>query len=202
MNFLAHALLSFDDPAVLAGNMISDFVKGKKQFDYPAPVQRGIILHRLIDAFTDEHPATRAAKQPFRPAYRLYSGAIIDIIYDHFLANDQEEFPENTLATFSQNTYATLNAHLDWLPTNFRAMLPYMQQNDWLYNYRLKSGIEKSLTGLVRRATYLKESDTAMRLLDEHYQLLSDCYRQFWSEVKPYAMEQFIRLNNGDMARS
>lgn len=35
MNYLAHAYFSFGDPAILTGNMISDYVKGKKQFDYP-----------------------------------------------------------------------------------------------------------------------------------------------------------------------
>lgn len=194
MNFLAHAYLSFNDPGVLTGNMISDFVKGKKQFDYPPDIQRGIMLHRLIDTFTDEHPTTSAAKEPFRPAYRLYSGAFIDVIYDHFLANDINEFPGNTLAGFSQQTYATLHEYSNWHPAPFKAMFPYMQEYDWLYNYRSHAGIGKSLNGLVRRALYLSESDTAMRLLDTHYQFLQDCYRQFWKEIKLYALEQYTLL--------
>jgi acyl carrier protein phosphodiesterase len=197
MNFLAHAVLSFGDPGVLAGNMASDFVKGKKQFDYPADIRRGIMLHRLIDTFTDEHPATAAAKEPFRPAYRLYSGAFVDVIYDHFLANDAREFPGDTLASFAQQTYITLNAHLELLPSGFSLMVPYMERDNWLYNYRSKWGIGKSLNGLVRRATYLTESETALKLLDTHYQLLSDCYRQFWGDIKPYAQEQFELLKNG-----
>jgi len=190
MNFLAHAVLSFGEPDVLAGNMASDFVKGRQQFDYPTDVRRGIMLHRMIDSYTDEHPVTAAAKEPFRPAYRLYSGAIIDVIYDHFLANDEHEFPGNTLAAFARQTYTILNAHLEVLPMNFRTMLPYMEKHDWLYNYRTRDGIGKSLEGLVRRAAYLTESHTAMKLLEQHYQFLGDCYRQFWADVKPYAREQ------------
>ena len=196
MNFLAHAFLSFDEPGVLAGNMIGDFVKGKQWSDYPRDMQVGIMLHRLIDSYTDDHPATSAAKEPFRAAYRLYSGAVIDVIYDHFLANDLTEFPEASLLSFSQKTYTILNGRLHSLPPSFRAMLPYMQQEDWLYNYQSKWGIGKSLHGLVRRATYLTESDTAMKLLDQHYQLLQDCYRQFWSDMKPYAFEQYTSLKN------
>lgn len=194
MNFLAHAYLSFNDPGVLTGNMISDFVKGKKQFNYPPEIQRGIMLHRLIDTFTDEHPITSAAKEPFRPAYRLYSGAFIDVIYDHFLANDANEFPGNALAAFSRQTYVTLGQYSDWHPAPFRVMFPYMQEHDWLYNYRTRGGIERSMQGLVRRALYLSESNTAMRLLDAHYPFLQDCYRQFWKEVKPYALEQYTLL--------
>ena len=65
--------------------MISDFVKGKKKFDYPAGIQKGIMLHRHIDNFTDTHEATREAKEIFRPHYRLYSGAFVDVVYDHCL---------------------------------------------------------------------------------------------------------------------
>jgi len=194
MNFLAHAYLSFNDPDVLTGNMISDFVKGRKKLSYPLEIQRGITLHRLIDAFTDEHPVTNLAKEPFRQAYRLYSGALVDVIYDHFLANDTNEFPGNTLASFSRQTYDTLREYSDWQPPPFREMFPYMQQYDWLYNYRTRAGIGKSLEGVVRRALYLSESDTAMRLFETHYQLLQDCYRQFWKDIKLYALEQYTLL--------
>jgi acyl carrier protein phosphodiesterase len=70
--------------------MISDFVKGRSQYNYQKNIQYGIKLHRDIDAFTDAHDATRAGKEIFRNDYRLYSGAILDIIYDYFLANDEK----------------------------------------------------------------------------------------------------------------
>src|SRR5262245_44062659 len=107
MNYLAHAYLSFNDPEVLVGNLINDFVKGKKRFDYPKGIQRGIALHRAIDNFTDQHDATREAKAIFRPAYRLYSGAFVDVVYDHFLAIDENEFSERSLFEFSVKVYET-----------------------------------------------------------------------------------------------
>jgi hypothetical protein len=66
LNYLAHAYLSFNDSNLLLGNMISDYVKGKKKFDYPIKIQQGIHLHRLIDEFTDFHPITKEAKQFFK----------------------------------------------------------------------------------------------------------------------------------------
>src|SRR4029077_7560850 len=75
MNYLAHAYLSFNQSEILVGNMISDFVKGKRKFDYPSGIQKGIDLHRAIDQFTDQHSATKEAKEFFRPDYRLYAGA-------------------------------------------------------------------------------------------------------------------------------
>ncbi len=194
MNYLAHAYLSFGHPEILVGNIISDFVKGKKKFDYPEAVQKGIALHRSIDSFTDTHAATKEAAAFFRPNYRLYSGAFIDVVYDHFLATDANEFAEASLFDFSQQVYATMDQYLELQPARFSMMYPYMKSQNWLYNYREKAGTEKSMGGLVRRALYLKESATAYRIFEDNYQPLQNCYRQFWAEVKPFARKEFEGL--------
>ncbi len=194
LNYLAHAYLSFNQPDILLGNMISDYVKGKKKFDYPPTIQQGIMLHRFIDTFTDEHEATKEAKQVFRPAYRLYSGAFIDVVYDHFLATDTTVFSEASLLHFSEQVYASLDNYVAWMPEPFATMFPYMKEHNWLYNYRTRWGIGKSLGGVVRRAAYLTESDTAFVLFEQHYQLLQDCYRHFWDEALPAVRQHYDEL--------
>jgi len=187
MNYLAHAYLSFNQNEILAGNMISDFVKGKKRYDFPAGIQAGITLHREIDRFTDDHPANKNAKEIFRPTYRLYSAAILDVVLDHFLATDENEFPGNALEIFADETYQKLDYSKDYFPEKFNLMFPNMKTQNWLYNYRLKWGIEKSLGGLVRRSKYMEESETAFRLFNENYSELSVCYQAFFPEVKDMA---------------
>ncbi len=197
MNYLAHAYLSFQQPPVIVGNMISDYVKGKKQFDYPEAVQKGIRLHRLIDEFTDPHEATRELKSFFRPQYRLYSGAFADVVYDHFLANDHAEFvSEEALKEFSGNIYKVLGAEQDLFPATFQKMFPYMKEYDWLYNYRHKWGIEKSFGGLVRRSAYLTESSIAFEIFNEHYHAMQTCYAYFFPSLKKYAAGQLTELLN------
>ena len=196
MNYLAHAYLSFNDPDILMGNMISDFVKGKKKFDYPADIQKGIMLHRYIDTFTDTHEATKEAKEIFRPYYRLYSGAFVDLVYDHFLATDTTEFTESSLFDFTQQVYSTLDKQVQYMPERFALMFPYMKEHNWLFNYRTRWGTEKSLGGVVRRSVHLTESDTAFRLFEQHYQLLQDCFRHFWATAKPFARNQFDLLKS------
>lgn len=174
--------------------MISDFVKGKKKFDYQCAIQQGIMLHRAIDLFTDTHEATREAKEVFRPHYRLYSGAFVDVVYDHFLATDTNEFTEPSLLEFTANVYAALDKQMPWLPERFTQLFPYMKEQNWLYNYRTRQGTAKSLGGVVRRSAYLTESDTAFGLFEQEYQLLQDCYRQFWTDVKAFARSQFEKI--------
>lgn len=197
MNFLAHAVLSFNDPDMLAGNMISDFVKGKRQYDFPVPIQKGIRLHRDIDTFTDTHPVTGKMKYFFWPAYRLYSGAFTDIVYDHFLANDKAEFETvSALKHFTEQTYGYLEMNLTILPLKFQQSFPFMKEHDWLLNYRFAEGIEKSFQGLVGRASYLSESDTAFGIFNTAYKALEECYYEFFPLLRIYAQSRYHELSN------
>ncbi len=195
MNYLAHARLSFNIPDILTGNMISDFVKGKQQFDYPAGIQKGIQLHRAIDAYTDSHPVTHQMKEYFRPHYRLYAGAFCDVVYDHFLANDKAEFEtDKVLQDFASNVYLQLENNEQLLPEYFKKMLPYMKTQNWLYNYKSLDGIEKSFGGLVRRSKYLTESAAAFNILKTDYSKLQELYKQFYPELKLFTAHQLQDL--------
>jgi acyl carrier protein phosphodiesterase len=194
MNFLAHAYLSFNKPEILVGNLISDFVKGKRKFEYSPGIQKGISLHREIDNFTDTHQATREAKEIFRPHYRLYAGAFTDVVYDHFLAIDKNEFTTESLLQFSETTYQLVEPFTGVLPEKFQKIFPYMRQQNWLNNYQYNWGIERSLAGVVRRSAYLTESDTAFHLFEENYQHLQYCYSQFFPAIKIFVIEQLAIL--------
>jgi acyl carrier protein phosphodiesterase len=196
MNFLAHSYLSFHQPEILIGNMISDFVKGRKKFDYPEAIQKGIQLHRDIDTFTDDHPTTKEAKQFFKPAVGLYAGAFIDVVYDHFLATDQQQFLEIKLNDHCQNTYEVLHKNNLLLPTKFQVMLPYMRSQNWLFNYQHLWGIENSFGGVARRATYLNSSSEVFGLFNDNYNELQKCYNEFFPQVKAFAFTELQRLLN------
>jgi acyl carrier protein phosphodiesterase len=198
MNYLAHAYLSFNMPDILTGNMISDFIKGKKQFDQTAAIQKGIRLHRAIDNYTDTHEATQQLKNIFRPQYRLYSGAFADVVYDHFLAIDHNEFASaDRLKEFTSSVYQILNNRIEQLPPHFQTIFPYMKEHDWLYNYQYRWGIEKSFEGLVRRATYLTESKIAFGLFNLYYDDMKICYDAFFPSLKKFAVHHLEQLLNG-----
>src|SRR5258708_34374465 len=191
MNYLAHAYLSFNEPEILIGNMISDFVKGKQKFTYSPGIQKGIELNREIDKFTDDHPATKAAKLFFKPAYRLYSGAFIDVVYDHFLATDTSEFILITdLEKFASNVYQTLENNFLLLPPVFQKIFPYMKNQNWLSNYQYREGIEKAFWGLVNRAAYMDEYTTAFSIFNKKYYELKKYYEVFFPELKKFAAQK------------
>lgn len=180
MNYLAHAYFSHNEPATIVGNLISDFIKGKKQYDYPVEIQKGIRLHRAIDTFTDAHPAVAQAKQVFRPHYRLYAGAFVDVAFDYFIANDARLFAtEQALAQFAETAYAGLRQHAEWIPEIARGYFERMQQQNWLYHYRTIWGIQKSFGGIVYRSAHLTDSATAATLFEENLSILEQHYDDF-----------------------
>ena len=194
MNYLAHAYLSFGDSDILAGNMISDFVKGKKKFEYPGRILSGILLHRKIDEYTDTHPATRQAKEFLKTSAGPYAGSFVDIVYDHFLANDTYEFEEGRLLEFAQNTYFQLEAYEKWLPEKFRMFFYHMRTQNWLYHYRETEGIHQSFHGLCRRAKYIDNPDPVFEAFIKHYEELKMSYEIFFPHVKSFAYHELLYL--------
>lgn len=189
MNYLGHAYLSFGDPEILTGNMIGDHIKGRLvPGRFPERIQQGLTLHRHIDTFTDSHPAIQRAKLWFRTDYGLYAGAVIDTLFDHFLANDAQLFPsENDLMQFTQDTYHKLEQHTESFPPEFARYFPHMREHNWLYHYRTLKGIERSLNGLARRAgAHMPPVDNAWKTFIGHYYQLAQCYYEFIDEVRSF----------------
>lgn len=194
MNYLAHAYLSFNNEPILIGNMISDFVKGKQKLNFPENVQKGIMLHRMIDTFTDGHAATKEAKEILKPFAGRYAGAFIDVVYDHFLAVDETEFPLNKLEYFANETYHVLKNNESVLPERFGNMLPHMMNQNWLLNYRFEWGIENSFNSIFRRAKHLQQNNLVFKCFTTNYEALQKCYDEFFPAVKNFAFNEYNLL--------
>ncbi|MDC1489988.1 ACP phosphodiesterase, partial [Flavobacteriaceae bacterium] len=108
MNFLAHVYLSEDNFSLAIGNLIADRVKGKDLTNFSPMIQKGILLHRKIDAFTDHHSLFKECVSILFPFYRHYSRVIIDMYFDHFLASNWDKYHSKNLKVFSNEFYDAL----------------------------------------------------------------------------------------------
>jgi acyl carrier protein phosphodiesterase len=191
MNFLAHAYLSGESKNILMGNLIGDFIKGRKALNrYEKEVIRGVELHRAIDEFTDTHPVVRESKDRLRPKYRHYSAVIVDVFYDHFLAANWANFHAASLEEFASKTYATLSASASVLPLAFQRMLPYMIKGNWLVNYAKIDGIHRALSGMAGRTPYPSKMDRASSDLRDHYADFGDEFQRFFPELVVFCEER------------
>ncbi len=194
MNYLAHAFLSFGDGKILTGNMIGDHVKGRIALEqYPEGIKKGILLHRKIDEYTDRHPATLRARLPFREVYGLYSGAVMDTLYDHFLASDPKYFPtQQALFEFTQNVYRQLSENEAYLPPKFASYFPHMKEHNWLLGYRSLKGMERSLSGLAKRALHMPPIEKAYEIFVTNYYHLNQCYYEIIDDIREFVKIEIV----------
>ena len=116
MNFLGHLFLSKHSNELMIGNFIADAVKGKQHENFPPEIQRGIIMHRAIDFFTDHHETARKTALRFRPRFGKYAPVLVDVVYDHFLASNWDNHHHQTLEIFTRNAYELIQSNHHFLP--------------------------------------------------------------------------------------
>lgn len=188
MNFLAHISLSGNNPKVMVGNFIGDFVKGRNLLEQFEPeIARGIALHRAIDEFTDNHAIVSVSKNRLRPTYRHYSAVIVDMFYDHLLAKNWEQYYTDFLPDFAERAYRTLEKFHQILPEGVKFMLPYMTKGNWLVNYARLEGIERALSGMARRSKHESKMELAVEDLKKNYDDFTHEFSTFYPELQAFS---------------
>ena len=183
MNHLAHIYLSGEFSELMLGNFIADSVKGAEINKFSEGIKKGIKLHRQIDEFTDKHPIVEQSKQRLRPAYAKYSGVIVDIFYDHFLALHWNDYSNVPLADYAAIVYNYIEKHLPELPERVNHFFPYMVEHNWLVNYAGYDGIEKVLEGMSRRASFDSHMNLAIADLRKDHALYEKEFTLFFPEL-------------------
>jgi acyl carrier protein phosphodiesterase len=193
MNFLAHLYLSGTRPKVMVGNFVGDFVKGRDFLTrYESDIVMGIELHRSIDHFTDTHKIVQQSKKRISGKYRHYSGVIVDVFYDHFLASTWSTWHSMPLAEFAQYAYEHLRKAEAILPEEVSHMLPYMIKGNWLVGYSKVEGVHRALSGMASRTPYESKMEQASVDLQEHYELFAADFAAFFPQLKEFA-EEYLR---------
>ncbi len=196
MNFLAHIYLSGDNKNVTIGNFMADGIRGKDYKKYPREIQIGILLHREIDTFTDAHPIVRKSTKRLHKNYSHYSGVIVDILYDHFLAKNWIRYSDIPLAKYVDDFYNTLENNFDVLQLRVQRMMPYMIANNWLLSYASIDGISKVLDGMNRRTNNQSKMNLAVNELEEYYSEFEHEFTIFFVELIKFSKERLKILSS------
>jgi len=196
MNFLAHIYLSGDDKNVIIGNFMADGIRGKDYKKYPREIQIGILLHRQIDSFTDAHPIVRQSTKRLHKNYSHYSGVIVDILYDHFLAKNWDTYSPIPLAEYVSDFYDILEENFDALQPRAQQMMPFMITNNWLLSYASIDGISKVLDGMNRRTQNRSKMNLAVKELEEFYTEFENEFTSFFEELRKFSKETLKTLSS------
>ena len=183
MNFLAHQFLSFDNPALKAGNLLGEFVKGKDYLQYTPILQKGILLHRKIDDFTDKHPLVMGLSKTMHTTFHKYSPVVVDIYFDYCLAINWWRFSDENLNNFAQNTYAELQSFAPILPDAIQNVINRMQKHDWLGHYQTMEGIQMSFNHLIQRARFDNNIKEAIAYLYVNQKNIEAVFLEFFPDI-------------------
>ena len=166
MNVLAHALAARAAGQSPVDQILGDFVKGDPATRYAGPPLEGIVLHRALDRFTDQHPITLRSRRRVAPAYRRYAGVLTDLYYDHFLARHFAVFEPQPLADFARECYAECQRRAPGLPPDMQRFIRYMLEHDLLVRYAEADVIEdvlRRMAGRLRRRNELAAAASQLR---------------------------------------
>ena len=194
MNFLAHIYLSGNNEQITIGNFVADGIRGKKYIHYTDEIQIGILLHRERDTFTDAHPIFRRSTKRLHKNYGHYSGVIVDILYDHFLAKNWSHYSEIPLKDYINTFYNSLVANIDTLPPRYKQMAPVMIEGNWLLSYATIEGIQSVLEGMNRRTKGRSKMNEATKELKEHYKNFEIDFTEFFKELMEFTNTKRLQI--------
>jgi acyl carrier protein phosphodiesterase len=152
LNFLAHALLAGDAPALIVGGVVGDWIKGTLPGALPDDLAKGVTLHRAIDHFAESHPAFNRSRVRVSPERRRYAGVLVDVFYDHLLARNWAAIHGQPLQEYCEFVYGLIRDRLHDLPVSAHPALKLMAQENWLASYAQIEGIADVLARMSRRA--------------------------------------------------
>ena len=194
MNFLAHIYLSGNNDSVKIGNFMADSIRGNQYTNYPENIRKGILLHRYIDTFTDAHPIYRKSKHRLHEKYGHYSGVIMDIVYDHYLAKNWSNYSDTYLEDYAQEFYKLLQQNYDILTEKTQEMMPFMIARNWLVSYASLDGLEMILFQMDHRTKHRVHMQEAINEVQEFYQEFETEFKFYFEELQQHCKEKMLEL--------
>lgn len=195
MNYLAHVYLSGSDKDLIIGNFIADHVKGKAYLDYPETIQKGILLHRKIDDFTDHHPLFKKNVTLLFPQFRHYSRVIVDMFFDHFLAAQWELYHPDPLEDFSRQFYLLMQEYSGSLPDKTKKILPILSKYNWFVAYQSLEGLEDILFQMSQRTRFPSNMSLAVLNLEKNYSNIALDFKVFFNELEDFVKRKKENLS-------
>lgn len=192
MNFLAHLYLSCEQEELLVGNFLADYIGNKDLIKYAAPIQDGILLHRKIDSYTDNHEIVRKGVHRLYAAHSKYAPVIIDVLYDYFLAKNWYKYHDLALTDFANQTYDILLKYLDIMPERLQGVLPRMVEDNWLVGYSKKQGIAFTFNRMKRRVSKPQYLENILESMERDFDQLDEEFNLFFPDVIDYVRNECL----------
>ncbi len=186
MNWLAHIFVSGETVDYQLGNLLADPLKGKPWSGASKATRNGFAMHKIIDQFTDHHPAfinskIRLGKQGF------LRGVIIDIVYDHLLIQSWDQYSFIDLATFVESFHIKALQAADYYPEQPKQIVRGVVGSDYLFSYTDFDGLQRALERidirLSRKGSRKKQAVEYMPVIESQLHGLQQDFDVFFPKL-------------------
>ncbi len=201
MNHLAHFLVASGDRGLMAGALLADRTKGRLQGDLPPELERGINLHRAVDAFTDRHEVITGCAVLFDPPYRRYGPIMTDVIFDHFLARDWARWGPGELADFADYALTCMEGWGETIPIETRRAMARIHENQTLCRYADKAFAAPVLASIGRRMRRSNPLHTAGEQFLKYEPELEIAFTRFLPDLLDFT-DSWRSKPGGEVARA
>jgi acyl carrier protein phosphodiesterase len=197
MNHLAHLLLAGNDPELQLGALLGDHVRGDVAASgYSATVRDGIVLHRKIDVWTDQHVSVAQARSLFQPPLRRYAGIMLDVYFDHLLSRTWTDHCELSLAAFNTRTLALLQQQQALLPFSLQRFHHYASATNVLARYAETAMLQQVFVGIGRRLSRANPLAQALPALLQHDDTLQALFNVFWPQLQQRCADWLLQAEH------
>ncbi len=184
MNFLGHLYFSGTDKELMHANLYGDFVRGSKLDHYPDIIQKGIVLHRQIDFYIDNHAAVKKLKHALMHELPKIGPVAIDLFFDHLLAKNWSAFHQDDYGAYLRDFYAHNTIHYNHYPTTFMEFMEKLRLHQWMNHYPTKFGLEKSCEGVSKRISFETNLAQAPVIFDQRESEIKDAFLRYMEDAQ------------------
>jgi len=186
MNYLGHLYFSYDDVELMHANLFGDFVKGSNLDRYTSQVKQGILLHRQIDSYIDQHPTVKQLVLALYPALPKVAPVAVDIYFDHFLSVYWKEFHHESLINFLTRFYTHTINDIHFPDDHFLYVIRRIKNEQWLSSYADTSVIKQVCIGVSKRISFPNALVLGGTVLNDHYQMIERAFFSFMDDARKH----------------
>ncbi len=195
MNYLAHFFLSEGESGLIVGNFVADHIKNAAVASYPMNIQRGIMLHRFIDTYTDQHPVVRQSARHLHPTQRKYAPVIVDICYDFMLARNWAKYTDIDIQSFANFVYNNLTDNLHYMSPVLQNRVAAMVAHNWLMGYTTLDGLDYVFMRMQQRLKFENSFQTAAKDIEQHLEALESDFLSFFGDLRSAVREYLSKTD-------
>lgn len=191
MNYLGHIYFSNDNTSLALANLYGDFIKGNKYLEYPSHIQEGILLHRKIDHYIDNHESVRELIKQIRPQLPKVAGIAIDIYFDHLLAKNWNQFHKKSLSNFLSNFYQEINIQQEPYSLEYKQFIELLIERNWLSYYPTEEGLYRMCFGVSQKLSFDNALVQGYKVFKQFENDITSVFHEYMRDADEYFLARF-----------